>query len=127
MEMVSVAHAALSKIANSDKVFIALIQGHALGGGFEMALACDFRFGAEGKYRVGLPEVTLGLLPGNGGTQRLSRLIGANQALELMVTGAALLPQEAHGLGMLNKLFPAESALDETIKYASRLAAGATL
>ncbi len=127
MEMVGVAHGALGKMAKSDKMFIALIQGHALGGGFEMALACDFRFGAEGKYRVGLPEVTLGLLPGNGGTQRLSRLVGPNKALELMVGGDALLPEDAHKLGMINKIFSAESAHDETVKYASRLAKGPTL
>ena len=71
MDMVRRAHVVLGSIAAVPKIFIAQIGGHALGGGLEMALACDLRFGAEGEYRLGLPESTLGLLPGNGGTQRL--------------------------------------------------------
>ncbi len=70
------AHEILLKIERTPKVFVAAISGHALGGGLEIALACDFRFAAEGEYRIGVPEVSLGLLPGNGGTQRLTRLIG---------------------------------------------------
>src|SRR5947209_8604756 len=85
--MIEVAHQALGRIASIPKIFIALIQGHALGGGLEMALACDLRFGARGPYKLGVPEVTLGLLPGNGGTQRLPRLIGLSRALDLMITG----------------------------------------
>ena len=127
MEMVQVAHGALRKMATSPKIFIAAINGHALGGGMEIALACDLRFAAEGNYRLGLPEATLGLLPGNGGTQRLPRLIGVNKALELMITGETLVPQQALELGMVNKLFPAESLLEETEKYARRLASGATM
>ncbi|MDQ7063206.1 MAG: enoyl-CoA hydratase-related protein [candidate division KSB1 bacterium] len=127
MEMVQVAHDALRKIATSSKIFIAAINGHALGGGMEIALACDLRFAAEGNYRLGLPEATLGLLPGNGGTQRLPRLIGINKALELMITGETLVPQQALELGMVNRLFAAESLLEETEKYAQRLASGATM
>ncbi|MDQ7053334.1 MAG: enoyl-CoA hydratase-related protein [candidate division KSB1 bacterium] len=121
------AHDALRKIATSSKIFIAAINGHALGGGMEIALACDLRFAAEGNYRLGLPEATLGLLPGNGGTQRLPRLIGINKALELMITGETLVPQQALELGMVNRLFAAESLLEETEKYAQRLASGATM
>ncbi|MFQ5399248.1 MAG: enoyl-CoA hydratase/isomerase family protein [Anaerolineae bacterium] len=127
MEMIHFAHAALSKMAASPKVFIAAINGHALGGGLEMALACDLRFAAEGRYRLGLPEVTLGLLPGNGGTQRLPRLIGDNKALEMMITGETVEPEEAHRLGLVNKVFPADQLLAETEAYASKLASGATL
>ncbi len=127
MKMVEVAHVALGKIANSPKIFIAMINGHALGGGLEMALACDLRFAAEGSFRLGLPEATLGLLPGNGGTQRLPRLVGTNKALELMITGETFPPDVAHQLGVVNKLFPAEKLLDETVAYASKLATGATL
>src|SRR5712691_7523816 len=71
----------LLKIEHTPKVFIAAISGHALGGGLEIALACDFRFAADGEFRIGLPEVTLGLLPGNGGTQRLTRLVGRGKGL----------------------------------------------
>ena len=127
MEMIRTAHTALDKMAASGKVFIAAINGHALGGGLEMALACDLRFAAEGKYRLGLPEVTLGLLPGNGGTQRLPRLIGANKALELMLTGEAITPDEALRLGVVNKVFPADTLMEETETYARRVAAGASL
>ena len=77
MEMVRLAHEALASIARSPKLFVAFIAGHALGGGLEMALACDLRYAAQGGFRLGTPEVTLGLLPGNGGTQRLPRLIGS--------------------------------------------------
>jgi enoyl-CoA hydratase/carnithine racemase len=125
MEMIRTAHRALEKMALSPKVFVAAINGHALGGGLEMALACDLRFAAEGNYRLGLPEVTLGLLPGNGGTQRLPRLIGANKALEMMLTGESVGPEEAHRLGLVNKLFPAEKLLEETEAYARKVASGA--
>jgi len=90
-----------------------------------MALACDLRFGAEGEYVLGLPEATLGLLPGNGGTQRLPRLIGVSKALDLMVTGRTISPAEAHGLGILDRLFPADALEEETRKYAEKLAGGA--
>lgn len=126
MEMIRTAHKNLARIAEVPKVFVAQIGATALGGGLEMALACDLRFGAEGEYYLGLPEATLGLLPGNGGTQRLPRLIGATRALDLMVTGRRLSPSEAHDLGILDRLFPAESLEEETRKYAEGLAAGAT-
>jgi enoyl-CoA hydratase/carnithine racemase len=126
MEMIRTAHRALEKMALREKVFVAAINGHALGGGLEMALACDLRFAAEGSYRLGLPEVTLGLLPGNGGTQRLPRLLGANKALELMLTGETVGPEEAHRLGLVNRLFPADRLLAETEAYARKVAAGAS-
>ena len=125
MEMIRTAHENLGRIAETPKVFIAQIGATALGGGLEMALACDLRFGAEGEYYLGLPEATLGLLPGNGGTQRLPRLIGATKALDLMITGRRLSPAEAHGLGILDRLFPADQLEEETLKYAQGLAAGA--
>ena len=80
MDMIRLAHRALGSISRIPKIFIAQIAGNALGGGLEIALACDLRFGAEGSYAIGLPEATLGLLPGNGGTQRLPRLIGWSKA-----------------------------------------------
>ena len=123
--MIEVAHQVLGRIASIPKVFIALIQGHALGGGLEMALACDLRFGARGSYKLGVPEVTLGLLPGNGGTQRLPRLIGRSRALDLMITGRTLSPGQAHALGLLDRLFPTAQAEAMTLDYARGLARGA--
>jgi enoyl-CoA hydratase/carnithine racemase len=127
MAMIERGHEVLASIARVPKVFIAQVQGHALGGGLEIALACDLRFGARGSYKLGVPEVTLGLLPGNGGTQRLSRIIGVPQALDLMITGRQLTPGQAHALGVLNRLFPATEAADHTRAYAESLAAGATV
>lgn len=123
--MIDVAHQALGHIASIPKIFLALIQGHALGGGLEMALACDLRFGARGPYKLGVPEVTLGLLPGNGGTQRLPRLIGLSRALDLMITGRRISPGQAHALGILDRLFPAAEAESMTLEYARALGRGA--
>jgi enoyl-CoA hydratase/carnithine racemase len=125
--MVRRAHEVFDRFAAEAPVFIAQIAGHALGGGYEIALACDIRIAAEGGYRIGLPEVTLGLLPGTGGTQRLPRLIGRGRALELMLTGRAVQPAEAHDLGMIDRLVPADE-IDEVVgELASSLAAGAPL
>jgi len=126
MEMIRAAHVALDKMAASSKIFIAMIQGHAMGGGLEMALACDLRFAAEGSYRLGLPEVTLGLLPGNGGTQRLPRLMGANKALEMMLTGETVTPERALELGIINRIFPPEKIEEKTEAYADKLAQSAS-
>jgi enoyl-CoA hydratase/carnithine racemase len=123
--MIELAHQALGRIASIPKIFIALVEGHALGGGLEIALACDLRFGARGSYKLGTPEVTLGLLPGNGGTQRLPRLIGLSRALDLMITGRPITPGQAHALGILDRLMPADGAAAMTLKYARSLAAGA--
>ena len=126
MKMINRGHEVLASIARIPKVFIAQVEGHALGGGLEITLACDLRFAARGAYKLGVPEVTLGLLPGNGGTQRLPRIIGVPKALDLMVTGRAISPGEAHALGILNRLFAPSETADKTREYAERLAAGAT-
>src|SRR3954465_11081768 len=126
MAMIERGHEVLASIARVPKVFIAQVEGHALGGGLEISLACDLRFGARGSFKLGVPEVTLGLLPGNGGTQRLSRIIGVPQALDLMITGRQLTPGQAHTLGILNRLFPTGEAAAFTLEYAEALASGAT-
>ena len=126
MDMIRASHQTLASIARIPKIFIAEISGHALGGGLEIALACDLRFGASGDYRLGTPEVTLGVLPGNGGTQRLPRLISPSRALELMITGRTVKPEEAHELGILDRLFPAAELHKQTLEYAQTLAVGAT-
>src|SRR4051812_26250447 len=127
MAMIERGHEVLASIARVPKIFIALVEGHALGGGLEITLACDLRFGARGAYQLGVPEVTLGLLPGNGGTQRLPRIIGVPNALDLMITGRPISPGEAHGLGILNRLFAAGEAAEKTREYADNLARGATV
>jgi enoyl-CoA hydratase/carnithine racemase len=126
-EMIALAHDTLNKPSQSEKIFIAEIAGHALGGGLEIALACDLRFAATGTYRIGLPEVTLGLLPGNGGTQRLTSLVGVSRALELMVTGERLVPEEAHRLGLVNRVCEPTKLREQTASFAETLSQGATL
>jgi enoyl-CoA hydratase/carnithine racemase len=121
------AHEILLKIERTPKVVVAAISGHALGGGLEIALACDFRFAAEGEYRIGVPEVNLGLLPGNGGTQRLTRLIGRTRALDLLLSGQPVAPARAAELGVVDRLFPADQLMDECIAYVGKLAEGPSL
>src|SRR5919198_2801155 len=117
----------LLKIERTPKVFVAAINGHALGGGLEIALACDFRFAAEGEYRIGLPEVTLGLLPGNGGTQRLQRLIGRTRALDMMITNQQINAARALEIGLVERVFAADRLVEEALDYVARLAKGPTL
>ena len=121
MEMIRLAHEGLSAIARSRKLFVACIAGHALGGGLEMALACDVRYAVAGRYRMGTPEVTLGLLPGNGGTQRLPRLIGVGPALELLTTGRQIGPDEALRLGLVSQVFDDEAALSAHVQSLTEL------
>jgi enoyl-CoA hydratase/carnithine racemase len=127
MEMIRVSQAAFKRMAAAPAVFIAHINGHALGGGLELTLACDLRVANEGSYKLGTPEVTLGLLPGNGGTQRLTRLIGASRALDLLVTGRTFSPQEALDMGLVSALHPAEEAEGKVRELAERLAGGPAL
>ncbi len=126
MEMVRAEHESLEKIARIPKIFIAMIGGHALGGGLEIALACDLRFSGDGDFKLGLPEVTLGLLPGNGGTQRLPRLIGRSRALDLMVTGRTLTTSEALAVGIVDRMFPQAELEAKTMEYAQSIASGAS-
>jgi enoyl-CoA hydratase/carnithine racemase len=123
MEMIRVSQAAFRRMAAAEQVFIAHIAGHALGGGLEIALACDLRYASEGRYKLGTPEVTLGLMPGNGGTQRLTRLIGPSRALDLLLTGRTFGPEEASQWGLVAELCD-EAGVRER---AERLAAGPAL
>jgi enoyl-CoA hydratase len=100
---------------------IACVNGFALGGGCEIAMACDFIYASE-TARFGQPEITLGVIPGFGGTQRLSRLIGKAMAKELCMTGAMINAQEAKDIGLVNKVFPKEKLWDETMKTAKSIA-----
>jgi enoyl-CoA hydratase/carnithine racemase len=121
------AHQVLGRFADESPLFLAAIAGHALGGGYEIALACDVRVAAEGPYRIGLPEVTLGLLPAAGGAQRLARQIGRGRALELLTTGRTVAPAEAERLGLVDRLFPAAELEEAVAELAAGLAAGAPL
>jgi enoyl-CoA hydratase/carnithine racemase len=127
MEMIRTSQAAFKRIAEARQVFIAHIGGHALGGGLEIALACDIRLANEGTYKLGTPEVTLGLLPGNGGTQRLPRLIGPSRAMELLLTGRTFSPGDALQMGLVSAVYPADEADQAVRAVAERLAHGAPL
>ncbi len=119
------AHESFRKMENTPIVFIAAISGHCLGGGFELALACDLRFAAEGSYQIGLPEVNLGLFPGSGGTQRLPRLVGLSKGLDMIVSATTMRPADAKEAGLVDRLFPdAAACRDGAIEYATRLAEG---
>lgn len=123
-KMVDHARIAANKLADSRKITIAAINGHALGGGLELAMACDIRLAGEGSYFLGLPEIKLGLIPGNGGSQRLIRIIGKTKALELLLTGDHIGPAEAHQIGLANHLYPAAEFIQKVEEYAEKLAQG---
>jgi enoyl-CoA hydratase len=108
------------QIENLNKPVIAAVNGYALGGGCELALACHLRIASE-KARFGLPEVTLGLIPGYGGTQRLARLVGKGRALELILTGEMIDAPEAYRIGLVNKVVPAEKLLEASIELAQKI------
>lgn len=112
----------LNQIAAIRKPTIAAINGYALGGGCELSLACDIRIASE-RAKMGQTEINLGLIPGAGGTQRLCRLVGLGKGLELVLTGAVIDAYEAEKIGLVNKVVPHESLMDEAIAMAERIKA----
>ncbi|MDO9066970.1 MAG: enoyl-CoA hydratase-related protein [Deltaproteobacteria bacterium] len=112
-------------LTGMKKVVIAAINGHALGGGCELAMACDFRLMVAGKSLIGLPEVTLGIIPGAGGTQRLPRLVGLSKALDMMLLGKVMGPEEALSIGLINRIIEPENFMEEVMAFANKLAVGA--
>lgn len=119
-------HATTARMRAMDKVFIAAISGRAMGGGFELALACDLRLIADGSVEggqmLGLPEIYIGLIPGGGGTQMLTRTVGVARALELCLEGRLLSPNEACDLGLVNRVVAADALMTEATEMAERMA-----
>jgi enoyl-CoA hydratase len=115
--------AALDALAAFPRATIAAVNGFALGGGCELAMACDFRVAAS-SARFGQPEILLGIIPGGGGTQRLARLVGASRAKDLILTGRQVKADEALAIGLVNRVVEPEQVLDEARAWAAELARG---
>ena len=112
------ANETLLRLEHTPKLVIAALNGHCVGGGLEVALAADLRVARKNGGKIGLPEVNLGVLPGTGGTQRLSRVLGKSKAIELMVTGTTFSFDEAKELGLVNELFEGANFMDRVMEYA---------
>jgi enoyl-CoA hydratase len=110
----------LLRLEHTPKLVIAAINGHCVGGGLEIAMAADLRIARKDAGKIGLPEVNLGVLPGTGGTQRLSRLIGKSKAIELMVTGNTYSFEEAKEMGILNDIFERDNFMQNIMEYAQQ-------
>ncbi len=114
-------HRMLLRLRELDAIVVAGINGNTAGGGCEFSLGCDLRVMADGDFLIGLPETSVGILPGGGGTQRLSRLIGSSRALDLILHAKLLKPLEAYNLGIINKLLTEENFKEELDEYCEDL------
>ncbi len=114
-------HALVQSLCDLPKVVIAALNGNTMGGGLEISLACDIRIGESGDYRYGFPEARLGIIPGGGGTQRLSRLIGAGRAVEFILRGRVVTPKTALALGIVHELV--DDAVVRAMQIATEMAA----
>jgi len=112
------ANETLLRLEQTPKLVIAALNGHTVGGGLEVALACDLRLARKGAGSIGLPEVALGVLPGTGGTQRLARLVGRSKAIEIMARGGTFSFEEAVNLGIVNQAIEGDDFDAEVIRYA---------
>jgi enoyl-CoA hydratase/carnithine racemase len=123
---VLLAHEVFRKLEQTPLLVVAAVAGHCLGGGLELAMACDLRFAARGEYRLGLPEVGLGLIPGSGGTQRLPRLVGLGRGIDLIATARTFGPEEALELGVVDRLLDDPDACRRAaLDYCAGVAVGA--
>ncbi len=113
----------LLRLEHTPKLVIAAINGHAVGGGLEIAMACDIRIAKKDGGRLGLAEVNLGVLPGMGGTQRLPRLVGRGRAMELAATGRTIIFEEALEMGLINHIYEPENFFDQVLTYAKQFTA----
>lgn len=120
-------HQLCLRLERMSAITIAAINGSTTGGGFELSLACDFRLLAEGRYRVGLPETSIGIIPGAGGTQRYARLLGTAKALDLILHAKLLTPAEAFELGLVHRLYPPDRFREETEAFAADIASRAPI
>jgi len=120
-------HKMLLRLRDIEAIVVAGINGNTAGGGCEFSLGCDLRIMSEGPYAIGLPETSVGILPGGGGTQRLARLIGSSRALDLILHARLLSPQEAFEFGLINKLVPHERFREDLMGYCSDLASRAPI
>ncbi len=114
------ANETLNRLEQTPKLTIAGLNGHTVGGGLEIAMACDIRLACQDGGKIGLPEVNLGVLPGTGGTQRLSRLVGKSRAIEMMVKGETFSFEKAQELGLVNQVFPKDEFWDQVLMYAKQ-------
>lgn len=112
------ANETLLRLEQTPKLVIAAINGHCVGGGLEVAMAADIRVARKGAGKMGLPEVSLGVLPGTGGTQRLVRMVGKSKAIELMATGQLFDFERGLELGLINQLFETEGFQSQVLEYA---------
>jgi enoyl-CoA hydratase len=114
------ANETLNRLEHTPKLTIAALNGHTVGGGLEIAMACDIRLAKKDGGKIGLPEVNLGVLPGTGGTQRLARILGKSKSIELMATGETFSFEMAMEMGLVNKVFPRETYWEDVMAYATQ-------
>src|SRR5499433_2892318 len=110
----------LLRLEHTPKLVIAALNGHTVGGGLEIAMAADIRLARRDAGKIGLPEINLGVLPGTGGTQRLSRMVGKSKAIELMATGRTFSFEEAEEMGLVNQVLSRDTFFEEVSEYAKQ-------
>ncbi len=124
--LIDVGQRAFKRLESSEKIVIAVINGHCMGGALELALACDRRFMATGRAKIGLPELKIGLIPSWGAAYRLPKLIGKSEALDLIIRGKLLSAEEAKEMGIVDEIYSDDELLKKALEYAKEISSGAT-